>query len=123
MFIDIILKSPGERINLQKFYFAFCNPSFLRRLIFRVTETTQGLRNGWISGYGRCMPTNEIKKILGIDKNNIFINWPAEMGVEGKNIEEDIKAFLDATVLGDYIKIDEERFNVFDDKHVLKKKK
>lgn len=123
LFIDMILKSPGERINLQKFYFAFCNPSFLRRLIFRVTETTQGLRNGWISGYGRCMPTNEIKKILGIDKNNIFINWPAEMGVEGKNIEEDIKAFLDAIVLGDYIKIDEERFNVFDDKHVLKKKK
>ena len=70
-----------------------------------------------------CMPTDEIKKILGIDENNIFINWPEQMGVKGENIEEDIKSFLDAVVLGNYIKIDEERFNICDDKHVLKKKK
>lgn len=40
LYIDTILKSSGEKINLQKFYFAFCNPSFLRRIIFRVIETT-----------------------------------------------------------------------------------
>ncbi len=123
LFIDIILKYSGERINLQKFYFAFCNPSFLRRIIFRVKETTQGLDRHWTNGYGQCMQTEEIKKILGIDENNIFINWPEQMGVKGKNIEEDIKSFLDAIVLGQYIKIDEERFNICDDKHVLKKKK
>lgn len=123
LYIDIILKSSGEKINLQKFYFAFCNPSFLRRLIFRVIETTQGLSSGWTGEYGRCMPTDEIKKILGIDENIIFINWPEQMGVKGKNIEEDIEAFLNTIILGDYIKIDEERFNICDDKHVLKKKK
>lgn len=123
LYIDTILKSSGEKINLQKFYFAFCNPSFLRRIIFRVTETTQGLSSGWTRGYGKCMPTDEIKKILGIDENNIFINWPEQMGVKGKNIEEDIEAFLNTIILGDYIKIDEERFNICDDKHVLKKKK
>lgn len=123
LYIDIILKSSGEKINLQKFYFAFCNPSFLRRIIFRVIETTQGLSCDWTSRYGRCMPTDEIKKILGINENNIFINWPEQMGVKGENIEEDIEAFLNTIILGDYIKIDEERFNICDDKHLLKNKK
>ena len=123
LYIDTILKSSGEKINLQKFYFAFCNPSFLRRIIFRVIETTQGLSSEWIYDYGICMPTEEIKKILGIDENNIFINWPEQMGVKGENIEDDIEAFLNAIILGDYIKIDEERFNICDDKHILKKKK
>ena len=123
LFTDIILKSPGERINLQKFYFAFCNPSFLRRIIFRVTETTKGLNRQWASGYGKCMLTDEITKILGINENNIFINWPEQMGVKGENIKEDIKSFLSTVVLGNYIKIDEEKFNIYDDNYVLKKKK
>lgn len=123
LYIDTILKSSGEKINLQKFYFAFCNPSFLRRIIFRVIETTQGLSSEWIYDYGICMPTEEIKKILGIDENNIFINWPEQMGVKGENIEDDIENFLNAIILGEYIKIDEERFNICDDKHILKKKK
>ena len=42
------------------------------------------------------------------------------MGVKGEDIEEDIKSFLGAVVLGNYIKIDEEKFNVCDDKNVLK---
>ena len=90
--------------------------------MFRVTETTKGLDRHWIKGYGTCMLTDEIKKILGIDVNNIFINWPKQMGIKGNNIEEDIKSFLNAVVLGNYIKIDEERFNICDDKHVLIKR-
>lgn len=123
LYIDTILKSSGEKINLQKFYFAFCNPSFFRRIIFRVTETTQGLSSSWTSGYGICMQREEIKEILNIDKNNIFINWPKQMGVKGENIEEDIEAFLNTINLGDYIKIDEERFNICNNKHILTKKK
>lgn len=123
LFTDVVLKSSGERINLQKFYFAFCNPSFLRRLLFRVVETTSGLVREWTGGYGRCMLTDEVKKVLNIDDNNIFINWPEEMGVSGKDLESDIRSFLDAVVLGDYIKVDEERFSICDDKHVFTKKK
>lgn len=123
LYVDTKLKAAGEKINLQKFYFAFCNPSFLRRLIFRVIETTPGLDRNWIYGYGTCMKTEEIKKTLGINENNIFINWPDQMGVKGENIEEDIEAFLNAIILGDYIKVDEEKFNICDDKHILRKKK
>lgn len=123
MYIDTILKAAGERINLQKVYFAFCNPSFLRRLMFRVTETTQGLDKEWIYGYGKCMQTEEIKNILGINDNNIFINWPAQMGVKGENIEEDIESFLTTVALKDYIKIDDEKYNICDDKHILTKTK
>lgn len=123
MYIDTILKAAGERINLQKVYFAFCNPSFLRRLMFRVTETTQGLDKEWIYGYGKCMQTEEIKNIFGINDNNIFINWPAQMGVKGENIEEDIESFLTTVALKDYIKIDDEKYNICDDKHILTKTK
>ena len=121
LFIDLKLKNAGEKINLQKFYFPFCNPSFLRRLIFRVTETTEGLSSQWTVGYGECMPTDKIKKILKIDDNNIFINFPREMGVKGENIQNDIESFLNKVILDDYIKIDEEKFNICDDKNLLKK--
>lgn len=121
--IDTVLKSAGEKINLQKVYFAFCNPSFARRLMLRVIETTQGLDTQWTCGYGECIQTDEIKKILGINDNNIFINWPAQMGVKGENIEEDIESFLTTVLLKDYIKIDDERYNICDDKHILKKTK
>lgn len=122
LYIDTILKSSGEKINLQKFYFAFCNPSFLRRIIFRVVETTQGLNSNWTYDYGICMSTEEIKKMLGVNENDIFINYPEQVGVMGENIEDDIEAFLNAIFLGDYIKIDEEKYNVCDDKHILKRK-
>ncbi len=121
--IEAILKSPGEKINLQKLYFAFCNPSFLRRIIFRVKETTNGLCREWTEGYGRGMTADEIKQFLNIDKNNIFVNWPEEMGVNGKDVKEDIKAYLDTISLGDYIKVDEEQYNVYDEAHILKKKR
>lgn len=123
LYIDTILKSSGEKINLQKFYFAFCNPSFLRRMIFRVIETTQGLNSNWTYDYGKCMSTEEIKKLLNIDENNIFINYPKQMGVKGENIEDDVEAFLNTIILGDYIKIDEEKYNICDDKHILKRTK
>lgn len=123
LFTDIVFKSSGEKINLQKLYFAFCNPSFLRRLLFRVVETTPGLVREWTSGYGRCMPTDEVKKILNISDNTIFINWPLQMGVEGIDLESDIRSFLDAIILKDYIKIDEDKYCVCDDRHVFTKKK
>lgn len=123
LFTDIVFKSSGEKINLQKLYFAFCNPSFLRRLLFRVVETTPGLVREWTSGYGRCMPTDEVKKILNISDNTIFINWPLQMGVEGIDLESDIRSFLDAIILKDYIKIDEGKYCVCDDRHVFTKKK
>ena len=68
------------------------------------------------------MPTDEIKKILGIDENNIFINWPDQMGVKGNNIEEDIESFLNAITLKDYIRLDENKYNICDERHILKKK-
>ena len=67
LYIDVPLKLSGEKINLQKLYFAFCNPSFFRRIIFRVKETTPGLIRQWTYDYGVSMETEEIKKIEGIE--------------------------------------------------------
>ena len=121
LYVNITLKSPGEKINLQKLYFAFCNPSFLRRLIFRVTETTLGLSREWFRGYGRVMKTEEIRKILGISETNILINGPMNMGVKGQKIEDDINSFIDVLSLGNYVKVNEKEFNIHDDKHMLTK--
>ena len=63
--------------------------------------------------------------VRGMSKNStaaykndllIFLNMPS---IKGKNIEEDIKSFLNSIMLGDYIKIDEERFNVCDEHKTL----
>lgn len=123
LYVDTKFKSSGEKINLQKFYFAFCNPSFLRRLIFRVIESTNGLDAYWVSTYGLCMRVDEIKEILDIDENNIFINWPDQMGVKGEDVEEDIRRFLDTISLGKYIEVNDERFDIVDNKEYILKVK
>lgn len=117
--IDMTFKSPGEKINLQKFYFPFCHPSFLRRIIFRVMETTKELKGSWTMGYGRCMNNDEVKELLKLDENCIFINWPKEMGVEGKNVSDDIQSFLEKISLKNYIKVNDNEYKIYDQYNTL----
>ena len=121
--IIIKLKEAGTKMNLQKIYFPFCNSSFLRRLCFRVIETIPELGMYWIHGYGNCIRQAEVKNILGINSNNIYIGWPDEMGIKGKNIDDDISEFIKRLSLNDYMNYDLKKYSINDDKHVLKLKK
>lgn len=47
------LKSPGERLNIQKLFFPLCSPSFLRRLVFRLREVTPDITSNWSDSYGQ----------------------------------------------------------------------
>lgn len=123
LFVKNDLKKAGDGQNIQKYYFAFCNPSYLRRLIFRVIETTNELGNSWINGYGRILLKDSIKNVLELSDNIIIISNPYEVGIKGKDLKEDIKAFLDYVLLGKKINLDEKNYTIVDNQKVLRKSK
>ena len=88
------LKSPQERINIQKLYFPLCHPSFLRRLVFRLREETPDITNDWPTGYGRTCNNEMIREIIDLKENDIVICQPDEMGVQGYNIIDDANSMF-----------------------------
>lgn len=88
------LKSPSERLNIQKLYFPLCHPSFLRRLVFRLREETPDITYEWTSGYGCTCGNNLIRKTIDLKENDIVICQPHEMGVMGNNIIDDANSMF-----------------------------
>lgn len=91
--INVPIKREEERLNVKLSYFPLVNPAFLRRLIFRAIETIQGLNPSWASGYGYPYKKSD-EEIMAMD-NTIYISTPTEMGIDGFNLEEDFKNFVD----------------------------
>lgn len=60
------VKRAEEPINLRRIAFPIAHPSMLRRIFFRVLETTPVTTRGWNYGYGR---PNDAASILAIPKN------------------------------------------------------
>lgn len=83
------LKRNGERLNIQKLYFPLCNPSFLRRLVFRLKEQTPDITRSWTSGYGSTCDDYTIRKVIDLKENDIVICQPDEMGINGYDIIDD----------------------------------
>jgi len=89
------LKSPNERLNVQKLYFPLCHPSFLRRLVFRLREETKDVYKKWREGYGRTCDDYTIREIIDLKDNDIVICKPDEMDVLGEDIIEDANNMFD----------------------------
>lgn len=89
------VKRPGERLNIQKLYFPLCNPSFLRRLVFRLREQTPDITSSWTDGYGATCDDYTIRKIIDLKENDIVICQPSEMNVQGLDIVDDANAMFD----------------------------
>jgi len=89
------LKSPNERLNIQKLYFPLCHPSFLRRLVFRLREETPDVTSAWNGGYGRTCDDSTIREIIDLNDNDIVICQPYEMNVYGNDIVEDANNMFD----------------------------
>jgi len=89
------LKRNEERINVQKLFFPLCNPSFLRRLVFRLREETPDITCCWTDGYGTTSDDYTIRNIINLKENDIVICQPDEMGVKGNDIIEDANAMFD----------------------------
>ena len=89
------LKSPNERLNIQKLFFPLCHPSFLRRLVFRLREETPDITYPWSDGYGRTCDDRTIREVIDLKDNDIVICQPEEMNVLGNNIVDDANSMFD----------------------------
>ena len=89
------LKGADERLNIQKLYFPLCNPSFLRRLVFRLREITPDITRDWTESYGKTSDANTVRKIIDLKENDIVIDKPEEMGIIGEDIIDDANAMFD----------------------------
>lgn len=92
--IVVSLKSIDERLDPRKAYFSFCNPSFLRRLVFRVMESSDFKKTGWNENYGFVCESDFIKKAFSTGKFDIVIPQPSEIGITGGDIVKDWRQFL-----------------------------
>jgi len=97
IYIKVKLKNKDEKLKIKKCYFPIVHPSFLRRLTFRAMEIIPYLQNDWDPGYGRALTYEESKKYIEEDniERTIYISTPDELGIEGRNIEEDAKKFIE----------------------------
>ena len=92
-YVEIDLKRPEERINVQKCYYPMCGKEFLRRVLVRIMESVPFRRN-WYLSYGLVMNEAQKRSLLNIPEDKIMILSPRDMGIEGDNIYEDAEAFL-----------------------------
>lgn len=102
------IKRADEKISPAICCFPMCNPSFLRRIIFRVRETTDFKILDWGDGYGNTMSLGDMKTFFEQFENKdmtncIIIGDPRKMGIRGENLEDDIINFFNAIDINKYI--------------------
>lgn len=92
--IVITLKEPNKQLDPRRAYFAFCNPSFDRRIIFRVMESSDFKNHNWFGIYGYPCNSDVISHAFTTNRLDIVIPQSSEIGIEGNNIYKDWKQFL-----------------------------
>ena len=100
---EVVIKKPGELLNISKCYFPMCSKEFLRRVLLRVKESVPFLGLNWGISYGAVLDEERTRKYLGVSKNQIMILSPQAMGIKGSDIYEDADAFISKLDLGDEI--------------------
>ncbi len=100
---EVVLKKPGELLNISKCYFPMCSKEFLRRVLLRVKESVPFLGQNWGISYGAVLDEKRTREYLGVNKNQIMILSPQSMGIQGKNIYDDADAFIKKLDLDDEI--------------------
>lgn len=86
---EFALKNPDERLNMQKLCFPLCHPSWVRRLNFRLIETTPGIAPEWAATYGTPADAGIVKAVLGLGEGDILIPTIDELGIGGTDILAD----------------------------------
>ena len=118
--IDVNIKNNDQTFNKASLYKTLCYVEFLRRLLFRVLETLD-VKNGWSFGYGETCSEEFVRDAMRMDENDIFIDQPREMGIDGDDIGKDFRAVLNHLKLAD--KIDVEKAVEEFDKDVMRLRK
>lgn len=87
--ITVNLKQPDEYLNISKCYYPFVSKEFLRRLLFRVLESTPVKEHYWNRSYGRALGTEEMREFYKLRKKDLVIAAPRELDIKGDDIYED----------------------------------
>jgi len=127
-YFSMNIKRPEEKISPAICCFPMCNPSFLRRIIFRLRETTDFQFYEWGTGYGRTLYTEEMKQFLEdyshIDMSkSIIISDPESMGINGIDLQEDVISLFEAIDINKYIEGYQVDYNDKSKGFTLKRKK
>ena len=99
-FSEYRLKMPDERVNLQKLYFPLCHPSWVRRLNFRLLETSPDMTDGWAGSYGIPAQTPMIRMAIDLEEGDILIPTIAEMKIEGVDVIADARKLFEHINVG-----------------------
>lgn len=97
---EVVIKRPGEMLNISKCYFPMCGKEFLRRVLLRVKESVPFLGLNWGISYGAVLDEQRTREYLNVGKNQILIMSPQAMGIKGQNIYDDADAFISKLDLG-----------------------
>ena len=127
-YISINLKRPEERISPSICYFPMCNPSFLRRILFRVKESTDFKHSDWFNSYGKVLSLEDMQnnygKIVNINMDNcILIGNPRYMGITGSDIYEDAYNLFETININKYLGGNEIYFNDSTKSFTLRRKR
>lgn len=99
-FSEYRLKMPDERVNLQKLYFPLCHPAWVRRLNFRLIETSPNMTDAWAGCYGIPAETPMIRMVLGLGGGDILVPTIDEMKLEGDDVLADAEKLFGRVNVG-----------------------
>ena len=91
--IAVNVKKFGERINYQTLYKTNCHVEFLRRILFRILETS-AVQNEWGNGYGHTCDAEFTKKVLNVSSSDLYFGTPSELNISGEDLAEDFESCL-----------------------------
>jgi len=84
IYINVILKSPGQLLDTSICNFPICHPAFLRRICFAIAERVE-IRDpyDWY-GYGTICDSDDVVETMNPDKNSLLLLAPEHLGVCGE---------------------------------------
>ena len=99
-FSEFRLKMPDERVNLGKLHFPLCHPSWVRRLNFRLIETSPNMTDGWAGSYGIPAESALIRLVLDLGPDDILVPTVRELGIQGQDVRADAQLLFDRVNVG-----------------------
>lgn len=89
--VELNIKNNGRSTNYQALYRSLCNVEFLRRIIFRIRETSD-VTHQWGDGYGSTCSESMMREYYKLGDDNYYFGTPDEMGINGNDIGEDFES-------------------------------
>ena len=114
------LKGYMQPLNVYKIQFPIIATDYFRRIMFRILETTENLKNSWTWGYGHPLiresgyelesdgkPTKGLKDALNLDDTDIYIPSCQYFDYHsGDNLDKIISKLIKCTNLHNYIRFE-----------------